>query len=889
MIGQWYWVRAKHGKRAAWGSADDPDVIPDAAAAAAPAPPRAAVDDDVGGDVGDDVGDDVDVDTAEAEADVEVATAIQRAVDTTDTPDEASTPSTRWLGCVVHVGSNYARLCGYGDNTRDGYRVHFDVFERVCTLEPDPEPYLATQEDRHRRKVQALMGEIQRVAAALGAGTFTPLAPGTETTALAVAHGVADVKAHQAALVQAKEQTLPALFAQMKREHEAWVEWMRFRILPSQAQAAQATEVYAALNDRIFTVELYAGLIETVTCIQEGPPAAPDAKVHIHQRRHYMDEECLANYTHGGMHAEGLADFEAWLCKPENLDRILPHPRSIVAFRIRRREHRDRAEADWRTLLALALNGDPDKYTYLYLRNGAQVYQLATRIDFDAELFPDTTHDTLVNNATLYVNADGKTIDQRAYDTRVANYEARARAYPEAYAAWAAANARYEQYEAWRAQHDADDDADDADDDGADDGADATDDTTDSVRTPAPERVLWPGSPPCEPSPPRYELCDRTSLYYDDAMDGVVKATRAHNKIAVVVQGLLDRSPVFHPHPPWRIWTPEGAAQGIVLVHDATRALVSGPAPDFEAYRAAKNATIRVGTRVTGQHDAWLRAEAQKENARRANSMSRRQRDQTDLVRYRPPGNPGPGVIATVTRVLRNGNCVFTWTSTVNRRQRVGFRHQPVSVPVTRNHRFVCPQAELLNVDAYVTGDYKQFYADPRTRMDYVVWAPLLLVAEDASVGIGTPERRHLARQALARRLVKAHAARRAAGTPKPKTSAFGRSWEPPLWAALDKAQAYDAYDGDGWSRSGSGTEMVVTHRADVSVVGYIWHDDATPLTARVTTTDTRAAWAWVKQPGRGGVSTFTDLQAAADYVIELVRTQQVVCTDAAPVTPDDD
>lgn len=211
-----------------------------------------------------------------------------------------------------------------------------------------------------------------------------------------------------------------------------------------------------------------------------------------------------------------------------------------------------------------------------------------------------------------------------------------------------------------------------------------------------------------------------------------------------------------------------------------------------------------------------------------------------------------------------------------------------MTVPVTRNHRFVCPQAELLNVDAYATGDYKQFYADPRTRMDYVVWAPLLLIAEDASVGIGTPERRQLARQALARRLVKAYTERRAAGTrtPKSKASAFGRMEEPPLWTALANAQAYD---GDGWSHSGSGTEMVIAHRADVSVVGYIWHDDATPLTARVTTTDARVAWAWVKQPDRGGVSTFTDLQAAADYVIELVRTQQVACTDDVPVTPSDD
>lgn len=39
--------------------------------------------------------------------------------------------------------------------------------------------------------------------------------------------------------------------------------------------------------------------------------------------------------------------------------------------------------------------------------------------------------------------------------------------------------------------------------------------------------------------------------------------------------------------------------------------------------------------------------------------------------------------------------------------------------------------ARLLNVSAYTPGDYRQFYDDPRTRADYLEWAPLLLAAED--------------------------------------------------------------------------------------------------------------------------------------------------------------
>ena len=32
---------------------------------------------------------------------------------------------------------------------------------------------------------------------------------------------------------------------------------------------------------------------------------------------------------------------------------------------------------------------------------------------------------------------------------------------------------------------------------------------------------------------------------------------------------------------------------------------------------------------------------------------------------------------------------------------------------------------------AYTPGDYRQFFADPRTRAEYLKWAPLLLEAEE--------------------------------------------------------------------------------------------------------------------------------------------------------------
>jgi hypothetical protein len=44
---------------------------------------------------------------------------------------------------------------------------------------------------------------------------------------------------------------------------------------------------------------------------------------------------------------------------------------------------------------------------------------------------------------------------------------------------------------------------------------------------------------------------------------------------------------------------------------------------------------------------------------------------------------------------------------------------------------FKCSDKKVLNVSAYTPGDFLQFYEDPRTRADYLQWAPLLLAAED--------------------------------------------------------------------------------------------------------------------------------------------------------------
>jgi len=49
--------------------------------------------------------------------------------------------------------------------------------------------------------------------------------------------------------------------------------------------------------------------------------------------------------------------------------------------------------------------------------------------------------------------------------------------------------------------------------------------------------------------------------------------------------------------------------------------------------------------------------------------------------------------------------------------------------------KIMVPASELLNVSAYTPGDFHQFFDDPRTRAQYLKWAPLLLEAEEYKAG----------------------------------------------------------------------------------------------------------------------------------------------------------
>jgi len=558
-----------------------------------------------------------------------------------------------WLGCAMKVGSNFVELDS--PHARRGcrsVRVHLENFWTELRHEPNADEIIRQNIGDTQQKTVALMQEVQELTMRLGMSPISAQQSDAQASsgALMVLSGTHDVKAYGNDLVLAKNEQLPALF---KSIEEA--------------------------NDELatFSVSLYAGLTEDVVQCCEGDPANPNDKLHVMQRMAFMDEECLANYRRGGMTFKDIEAFDKFMCDPVNQDRILPFPRTLVAMRVRRNKmKRDNFGSIAMALINFRLE-EQDKLTYLYIRNGGQVWRLSCDLDFGELIFPDKS---------VYDPTEPKMVKMRGDD--VESFMATSE-YEVLKAEHAVGMAKYN---AWEAKH-----------------------PNKSFMDNPHRKFGWHS----EFQPDQWAPVDHTNVYFDEVMTEIGRKIKEYNRVALIIQGLFDRSLVLHPHPPVQTWSQGGFDKAVKLVFDGSDTIPFGYAPDFEAYRARCNATMDVGCTTVGQDDFWQRKEAIKEGKRRDN-------DYRDKSHYRPEhfvpyGNPGPGYIAQVTKFSKARGATFTWL----REKRGGWGNETIECSI------IVPTEKLFNIDAYKLGDYKQFFADSRTRQNYLQWAPLLLAAEE--------------------------------------------------------------------------------------------------------------------------------------------------------------
>lgn len=627
-----------------------------------------------------------------------------------------------WLGCAMEIGSNYVLIEEPAED-RHGYsscRVHFDEVFATLRHEPDVERVIKANIFHFQSKAKKHLAEVKDITARLGVSRQLKLssAPIIEAgTALVILSGQHDIKEYEASLIRAEKEELPALFEAIKEATSKVTKWMGAEMLPMMAQTKIMKGSIGEIKDRIFNVSLYAGLIEQVAQCKKGEPAAFHEKLHVMQRLLYMDEECLLNYRTGGMEFKDIGAFDEWMAEPDNLNRILPSPRCMVAMRVRR----NKKDRDWQGSIQILMSNiehaQSDKWTYLYIRNGENLYRLGSNsFEFDEEsglIFPDRA--IFDPSEPMMVKGEGF----GKFDMiSVSDFDLRGREQEE----------RIKNFHQWNKDHPF----------GAWKDYDPKEEKNGEPRL----QWLWTQTNPYRGwdsygkfEPKGWHPFNDSYVYYDDCVKEMADRIKKYNRIALLIQGLFDRSEVLHPHPPVKTWEAEGFAAAIDLVYDGSMVLANGKEPDIEAYLSRCNASLNADSVVVGQERYWMEKEAKKERQRRDNDRNDKSEYRPDL--YAPYGNKGPGYIAKMSSLKsRGGKAVFVW----HRERRISdpyadkWHGDPIRASIE------VPVERLFNVSAYTPGDFKQFFQDARTRAKYLQWAPMLIAAEEFHAGNAIPQ-----------------------------------------------------------------------------------------------------------------------------------------------------
>lgn len=170
----------------------------------------------------------------------------------------------------------------------------------------------------------------------------------------------------------------------------------QYYALPATVGITKFSKSKDIVNEKLRELSLYGGLNEKETIVSSGGVASEDKPVYIYQNLKYMDVECIIGYQTGGITVTSTADFNEWLAKPVNRNRVMPSDKSIIAIKIRK--HPD--ARTWQ------FGVNPNE-TYLYIRNGENIKAIKTDLRIDGTLLA-TENDLAHNFYTKKIGNWGK-------------------------------------------------------------------------------------------------------------------------------------------------------------------------------------------------------------------------------------------------------------------------------------------------------------------------------------------------------------------------------------------------------------------------------------------------------------------------------------------------
>ena len=133
--------------------------------------------------------------------------------------------------------------------------------------------------------------------------------------------------------------------------------------------------------------DLYLGLSETITVLREGPHAQELTPLVFMQRIRYMDEEVgiEAGYRddeYATIRHDNIGAFDAWVLTRDNIDRLIPFERGVLALRPTQRQT-DKANP-WEAMDDNSRN----RRIYLLVKNGKAIYRLTPALVIHGHLYP---------------------------------------------------------------------------------------------------------------------------------------------------------------------------------------------------------------------------------------------------------------------------------------------------------------------------------------------------------------------------------------------------------------------------------------------------------------------------------------------------------------------
>jgi len=534
-----------------------------------------------------------------------------------------------FLFCVRHLASNHVQFARCTPSGSESWTsVRYRDLLRLTRIEPNWKQIKDTEIEGKKLELQ---DAIKALADSVhNAGLISQQQEGGAS--MLPARIRVSPEDSKKALLKLKEKTIPEHHKNVERITQEIAALHRDMVLPMKIQSARLEKTVEHVDERLFALELYAGLWQQCHVVAKGDPAPADTKIAIRQMLRYMDEECLIDYDGGGMDYSKLEDFDKWIAKPENYTRLAPEPRCIVALQVRRYQKDYGCPVSLFDALGQAREHEANRKTYLLMRNGENLYRLWTEIDFRPQLLPDSNEFT----------QPFEEVERGWY-----NFEKK------------------------------------------------------------------------KDDPDRVTKITPDHLNYDKHVEDRKKLIFQYNRIMFLIQGILDRSKVFSPHPPMNLGDPEHVEKYLKLVFDSEKGLPSYNPPKWEEYRDKCNAKIKINSWIWSK---WYDEEKDYEYSRYyKREVLRKGRARPQILQ-----------VDKVSRDRKHVRVSWPWGT------RWGYEN-PRSYfnrgrwgewEIKKKRHAWIPVEHVFNLSAYKKGDFKQFLCDAYLKGAYLTWAPQLLTAE---------------------------------------------------------------------------------------------------------------------------------------------------------------